>query len=222
MQGSHVILLFFDSGVVKDRKCIITCMPLNDNRCNKKQMDVVENIIRLNTWLAEFWGNSHGWVPDEAAILMSKSRLDRQVSLSKCLVLWLSVEHSEKGDGHLILAWANLGSLIEGTLKLFLVAYYKDYKKDIEAFKDNKGKLIDPDGLALEKLRTFFKKKNLWSSDWNDYTNKVQQYRNAIHAFKDRDIGTFQEYEESLNKYLEMIRKFNLNLPYPDEVYVPE
>lgn len=196
-------------------------MPLNDNPCNKKQMDVVENIIRLNTWLAEFWGNSHGWAPDEAAILMSKSRLDRQVSLSKCLVLWLSVKHSEKGDGHLILAWANLGSLIEGTLKLFLVAYYKDYKKDIEAFKDKKG-IIDPDGLALEKLRTFFNKKNLWSSDWNDYTNKVQQYRNAIHAFKDRDIGTFQEYEESLNKYLEMIRKFNLNLPYPDEVYVPE
>jgi hypothetical protein len=73
----------------------------------------------------------------------------------------------------------------------------------------------------LERLRTFFNKKELWSPDWNEYTLKVQQYRNAIHAFKDRDIGTFREYEESLGKYLEMVRKFNLKLPYPVEADVP-
>jgi len=34
---------------------------------------------------AAFWSNGHGWAPDEAATLMSKSRLDWQKELSKAL-----------------------------------------------------------------------------------------------------------------------------------------
>ena len=197
-------------------------MPFSEQHMEQsKSIDIILKIVRINEWLANFWGNSHGWAPDEAADLMSKSRLDRQVSLSKCLEIWESTKHSKKGDGLLILAWANLGSLIEGTLKLFLAAYYEDYKNDIEAIKGKKGKLLSPDELALQKLRIFFNKKKLWSDEWNKYTFKVQKYRNAIHAFKDRDIGTFQEYEECLNTYLKMIEEFNLSLPYPDEIGVP-
>ena len=184
--------------------------------------NTILKIIRINEWLAEFRGNSHGWASEDAASLMSKSRLDRQVSLSKCLEIWSYTEYSMKGDGVLILAWVNLGSLIEGTLKLFLAAYYEDYKKDIEAFKNKKnGKLIDPDQLNLEKLRVFFSKRSFRSTGWNDYTLKVQQYRNAIHAFKDRKIGTYPEYNNCLNSYLGMIEEFNLNLPYPDELHLP-
>ena len=38
-------------------------------------------------------------------------------------------------DGELILAWANLGALLEGTLKLFFSIYYSDFQTDIEALK---------------------------------------------------------------------------------------
>ncbi len=181
---------------------------------------VVVRIIELNEWLCDFWSNAYGWAPGEAAALMSKSRLDRQVSLSKCLNIWVSDETLKHEEGALILAWANLGSLIEGTLKLYLAAYYEDYQQE-DIFNDKKGKTVDPDGLSLERLRVFFTKVKLWSDDWNSYVIQVQQYRNAIHAFKDREIGTFSDFEMCVKKYLKMIAEFNLDLPYPDEIGVP-
>jgi hypothetical protein len=182
---------------------------------------VVKGIIEINEWLCDFWSNAHGWAPSDAAVLMSKSRLDRQVSLSKCLNIWISNKTLKHEEGALILAWANLGSLIEGTLKLYLSAFYKDYQQE-NIFNDKKGEVLDPDGLTLEKLRVFFNKVKLWSDDWNSYVMQVQLYRNAIHAFKDRNIGTFSDFVMCVRRYLEMIDEFNLGLPYPDEISVPE
>ena len=197
--------------------------------------NVVTRIIKLNSGLCDFWSKASGWAPDGAATLMSKSRLDRQVSLSKCLQLWLSSEVSGYEEGALILAWANLGSLIEGTLKLFLSVYYEDYKKEIisniqnieankkylKSYKDKKGNMIDPDILTLEKLRIFFNKNKIWSEEWNNYVSKVQIYRNAIHAYQDKEIGTMKEFEESVRYYLKMVAEFNDRMPYPDDIYVP-
>ncbi len=183
--------------------------------------EVVRRIIEINQWLCHFWSNAHGWAPREAADLMSKSRLDRQVSLSKCLNIWISDEMLKHEEGALILAWANLCSLIEGTLKLYLAAFYEDYQQE-DIFNDKKGKVADPDGLSLERLRVFFNKVKLWTDDWNSYVIQVQQYRNAIHAFKDREIGTFSDFETCVKKYLKMVDEFNLSLPYPDEIGVPE
>jgi hypothetical protein len=189
-----------------------------------KKLDLetaIERIIKLNTELCAFWSNASGWAPDGAAALMSKSRLDRQVSLSKCLRIWIDDKTQNIGDGALILAWANLGSLIEGTLKLFLAVYYEDYQKDIEAFKNKKGNIVDPDVLVLEKLRVFFNKKKLWSDEWNEFVFNVQHYRNAIHFFEDKDIRTFEELEESVRTYLLLLREIISRLPYPDDVYEP-
>ncbi len=119
------------------------------------------------------------------------------------------------------MAWANLGSLIEGTLKLFLAVYYDDYQRDIQAFKDKKGNLQDPDVLGLEKLRFFFNKKNLWSEEWNKFVFKIQRYRNAIHAFKDKEIGTFEEFEKSVRTYFLLMQEINSRLPYPRNEDIP-
>ncbi len=116
----------------------------------------ISRIISGNEKLADFWSNCHGWAPIEAAELISKSRLDWQIELSNTLLLWTAEKIS---DGELILAWANLGALIEGTLKLYLSVYYLDYLKDEESIKDRSG-TITPDVLALEKLKQFFRKKN--------------------------------------------------------------
>lgn len=171
-----------------------------------------------NKQLASFWSESHGWAPVESAELMSKSRLDWQVELSETLDIWSS---DELKNGQLILAWANLGALIEGTLKLFLAVYYIDYKGDAESFK-SKGKLIEPDSLMLEKLKQFFEKKSLLSDEQISYIELVQQRRNAIHAFKDRPIGTKNEYHECVSKYLELMIDINSRLPYPDAIYGPD
>lgn len=77
--------------------------------------DVVTRIESLNAQLAGFWSKSDGWAPADAAGILGKSRLDWQVSLSGTLRTW--VGRPVLTPGELILAWANLGALIEGSVK---------------------------------------------------------------------------------------------------------
>jgi hypothetical protein len=186
-----------------------------------KEMSIVEvmdRIVTLNDDLRQFWTKADGWAPIEAAELLSKSRLDWQVSLSICLKIWASEPLPDDENGRLILAWANLGSLVEGTMKLLLSVFYKNYKKDVEAIK-KKGKLMEPNGLQLESMRQFFRKR-IYGEEWNIWIQHIQQRRNAIHAYKNRDIGTFTEFFDDVRRYLEFIRYINSRLPYPDYMSV--
>jgi len=185
--------------------------------------EVVSRIITLNDGLRHFWSKmEEGWAPIEAAQLLSRSRLDWQVSLSRCLKNWLQEGQVDERDGRLILAWTNLGSLVEGTMKLCLSVWYVDYKKDVLALKRN-GNVIDPDILELEKMRIFFRER-FWKEknvQWDSWILHIQQRRNAVHAFKNRDIGTLDEFYDDVRKYLEFLRYTNEKLPYPGEVYIP-
>jgi hypothetical protein len=97
--------------------------------------EVVDRIVTLNDRLRHFWMKADGWAPIEASRLLSKSRLDRQVSLSRCLKIWFAEPNPDNESGQLILAWVNLGSLVEGTMKLFLSVYYMDYQNDKDTIK---------------------------------------------------------------------------------------
>ncbi|MFC2085016.1 hypothetical protein ACFLS9_08170 [Bacteroidota bacterium] len=182
-------------------------------------IEVIDRIIKLNSGLKKFWSDSEGWAPIEAAELLSRSRLDRQISLSHCLKNYIVNPYDESSDGHLILGWANLGSLVEGTMKLFLSAYYKTYKDDADVIIMRK-EIVNPDVLMLEKLRQFFKRK-IWDNDWDEFVHNIQIKRNAIHAFKDREIGDYSEFGNNIRQYLEMLRYINSRLPYPDDIYIP-
>lgn len=191
-----------------------------DNDVEKLDIqEVVERIITLNEGLTNFWGSAKGWAPLETAELLSKSRLDWQVSLSRSLYRWISYPIEVDDYASQILAWANLGSLVEGSLKLFLSVWYKDYIADIEAVKKH-NKLVEPDGLNLEMLRQFFAKK-IWDKEWDVWIGKVQQRRNAIHAYKDRDLGSYDEFLSCVRRYLELLRYINGRLPYPEHLYMP-
>ncbi|WP_041917333.1 hypothetical protein [Desulfitobacterium dehalogenans] len=183
--------------------------------------EVVGRIIDFNYSLRDFWSSAKGWAPPEAADLLTRSRLDWQVSLSHCLNLWLEETVSEEADGRLILAWSNLGSLVEGTMKLLLSVFYKDYLNDVEQVK-KRGKLVEPDQLELEQMRQFFNKR-IWKPEdsWDEWILHIQWRRNAIHAFKDREIGSFDEYRNDLRMYLKFMRYVNFRLPYPDEIFMP-
>jgi len=178
--------------------------------------EVIRRIVVLNSEINDFWCNAKGWAPLEAAKLLSKSRLDWQVELAQCLGLWTSSVASKNPAGSLILAWTNLGSLVEGTLMLFLSVFYKNYREDVDAIK-RKSRLIDPDSLQLEQLRIFFQKK-IWRPEdsWNDWIEHLQQRRNAIHAFKDRDLGTLDEWQNNVKIYLKFLKYINDMIPYPD------
>ena len=180
--------------------------------------ELCDRIEKLTTRMMDFWKSAHGWAPIEAAGLLNKSMLEWQASLSSSLRMWLC----SSSDGDLILAWANIGALVEGHLKLFLSVWYNDYSADSDAIRDQRGRLQDPDGSALEPLRQFFVKR-IWTvgSDWNPYVQLIQQRRNAIHAFKARDIGSFDEWKEELRQHLSFVRDINGSLPYPDDIYEP-
>ena len=185
--------------------------------------EVIDRIVRLNTGLGEFWSRSHGWAPVGPAGLLSRSRLDWQVSLSHSLRNGIRSPGPEKRDAWQILGYANLGALVEGSLKLFLSVWYDDYKNDVNAIK-RRGALHDADGPTLDPLRQFFKKR-IWvdvaSDNWDPWIEKIQRRRNAIHAFKDHDIGTHGELLADIRHYLRFLRRISEQLPYPDDVHGP-
>lgn len=178
--------------------------------------DIVDRIIGENERIRKFWSSSHGWAPVAAARILSKSRLDWQVELSRCLHLWTKPFPADKEFGYLILGYANLGSLVEGTMMLFLSVHYRDYRSDLDVVKDNKGKLKDPDILQFDPLHIFIKKEKILEGSWDIWLHRVQQRRNAIHAFKSRDIGTHDELLEDMRTYHNFIERIDKLLPYPE------
>jgi hypothetical protein len=184
--------------------------------------EIVSRIIELNTDIYRFWSNAKGWAPLEAAELLSKSNLSWLISLSHCLRKWETATDEEMHDGELILAWSNLGSLVEGSLKLFLSVYYEDYCQDIENKRkeDDNFKFRKPDVVPFKLLRSFFSEKiwdvNIDTADWDTWLEKIQERRNAIHAFRNREIGNFQEFHDETRTYLEFMTEIDSRLPYPD------
>lgn len=178
---------------------------------------IISDIIELNEKIRSFWCNAHGWAPKDAADLLARSRLDRQVSLSHCLRLWLDTLNDDDAEGRLILAWTNLGCLVEGTMKFFLSVYEADYSTT-PVMRGKNQKRLDLDILSLEVLRNFFSK-HVWTNsqrdEWVEWILTIQQRRNAIHAYKNREIGTFDEFFENLSKYLNFAQELEGQVPYP-------
>lgn len=189
--------------------------------------EVIGRIEKLNGQFAEFWSKSDGWAPVVASGLLGKSRLDWQVSLSGTLHLWIREPGEAIMPAELILAWTNLGSLIEGTIKLSLSVYYETFKADIDnlkkvnAYNKKKQEPLTPDGLTLEPLRQYCALREILDNDDLALVQLVQQRRNAIHAFKDRPIGDKAEFEQAVRDYLQMLRNVIARLPNPGEEYVP-
>lgn len=182
--------------------------------------EVIERIESLNDGLRIFWQDSEGWASVKTAKLLKKSRLDWQVSLSRCLNLWITEASGEKENGKLILAWANLGSLVEGSMKLFLSVWYTTYLEDRDELFLRNDKIRDPDVLSIEPMRQYFKRK-IWDKYWDHWVLNIQQKRNAIHAYKNRDIASFEDFNNDVRRYLEFVRYINFRLPYPDQMYIP-
>jgi hypothetical protein len=175
--------------------------------------DCVGSLEALHVEIIQHWADgAPGWAPPVATAILTRSRLDRQASLCECLRLWLDLP-AEHGDGHLILAWANLGSLVEGTLKFFLSVFAQDYERNP---KHRKGKPLDPDELEFEVLRTFFRE-NVWLASqhfWDPWLQCVQWRRNAIHAYRHREIGTHAEFLAAVVGYHQLAHDLSDQLPW--------
>jgi hypothetical protein len=162
----------------------------------------VEAIVRINDGLKRFWSQASGWAPIAAAQLLNRSRLDWQVSLSHTLFRWLPPFRPDEAHGFIILGYANVGALVEGSLKLFFSVWYEDYRQDVDAIR-KKERIVDPDALTIESLKILFDKRI--TKKFTSWIQHIQERRNAIHAFRSRPIGSQQDLKEDIRRYLEFL-----------------
>lgn len=177
----------------------------------------IEEIVDIYRDHQYFWRNAAGWAPDEAETILSRSRLDWLQALSESLYTWIEVYRtSTDNEGKLILAWTNLGALLEGGIKLFLSVYMINYSQSKHRYLDKKNKLIEPDVLPLEKLKVFLQKEEIFEMKWYPFISLIQERRNAIHAYKHREIGTWTEFYHSIKELRTFTQEIKDRLPYPD------
>jgi hypothetical protein len=181
--------------------------------------EVIRRIITLNKNMTQFWSKAHGWAGQEAADLLSRSRLDWQVSISYRLRDLFQPHSPEEDQAKLIESWARLGTLVENTLKLVFSVYLTDYKKsEVHRFENEKVK--DPDGLKFGVLKSIFLDR-IGEPEHKVWLDKIQDLRNSIHAYKDKELYSWDHYQIELRRYLEFLRYVNSRLPYPDDIYSP-
>jgi len=175
----------------------------------------VEGITGFNLRWSAFWRSAHGWAPDSAVDVLADSRLDWQVELSRCLRLWASLPDNE--EGRLILAWTNLGSLVESSLRVFLAVFLEDYMGSPAARRN--GDVIAVKDAEFHTLREYFRDHDVWGVDgsaWDSWILHIQHRRNAIHSFKDRHIGSLAEFHDDVARYLQLLGMLDARLPYPE------
>ncbi|MBY5720588.1 hypothetical protein HFO33_29030 [Rhizobium leguminosarum] len=185
----------------------------------------VDDIITVQAGLASFWSNAQGWAPADGAALLASARLDWTPSLARSLHRW--AEPPALADGDLILAWANLGSILESSLRLFLGVYITDYqnsREDLEAINAieqrgaNQGQPYPPSSIQFEKIRQLLGRREIFPADDLAFIGLVQARRNAIHAFNNREIGNASEFRSAAATYRGFIAELATRLPYPDDV----
>lgn len=184
--------------------------------------ETVNKLTELHIGVCGFWSRSDGWSPKENLELLDKSRLDWLVSLSKSMHRWDDELFIKEEDGDLILAWANLGALVEGALKLFLSIYLHDYiKSDKKIMVRGTEKL--PDVGMFENLKQYFKSEVWIDSEKNEKTkwlSEIQYKRNAIHAYQNKNIGTREEFIKKTNEFLRFYIDLFTRVNYPDDCYI--
>ena len=70
----------------------------------------------------------------------------------------------------------------------------------------------------MDVLIRYFKQADILPKDELELAERIQNKRNTIHVFKDRDIGSGHDFHIAVNDYRQMLLSINSRLPYPDEI----
>lgn len=178
--------------------------------------EILNKIITKSHEVFSFWQDGAcGWAPSSASNKLEYARIDWLSDLTDCLIIW-DAKMFSLTQGELLLAYANLGALVEGWLKLFYCIYYEDYSRN--PFLSTKGSVIEPNDMKFEFLKQF-SRDILWNqtSDRERWIEKIQYRRNAIHAFNNRDLGENIELINNFKEFYLFICEIDSKLPYPDK-----
>lgn len=178
----------------------------------------VQKIIGVTGALQKFWSNCGGWAPESAANLLEEARLDRQVSFANTLGEYFESIPEISLDAKKILGYAILRGMCESSIKLFISVYVEDYLADSAVVKRGNVAVL-PKEIKFDRLISFYLSKG--DASFENYLRRVQHRGNAIHHFKDRDIGSLAELREDIVTYKSFIIAVNDQLPYPHGSFNP-
>jgi hypothetical protein len=103
-------------------------------------------------------------------------------------------------------------------MKWFLCVFEHDYALD--RVVTERGRELGPDELWFLRLCHFFKD-HVWGPEeparWFSWCDKVRRRRNAVHAYEDRDIGTWDEFYRDLDRYRDFVQRLEMGVPAPPE-----
>lgn len=170
------------------------------------------DILRIKTNnIALIWKDARGIAPDSVADKMDEAMLSWMVELTDTLKIWID-KGAAMTNGELILAWTNMGALVESWLKFFYCVFYEDYINKPLVKKD---KMVEPNKMKFEELKNF--SKGILFDDEQDslyqWVDKIQHYRNAVHAFNYRDIGSSVDFLLDMNEYYIYVDKILRRIP---------
>lgn len=179
----------------------------------------LEQIRSKTKATTQSWSETCGLAPEGVTDKLDAAMLDWMNDLTDSLDIWVA-KSLDMTDGELILAWTNLGALVECWLRFFYCVYYEDYMKSPKLGK--KGKPLEPD----DKAMTFdyliqYSKGILWDNLQDPlylWVYKIQHYRNAIHAFSYREIGHPNDFILDIEQYSLFVDEVINRLP-PIEDY---
>ncbi len=178
----------------------------------------LDQTISLNERIRSFWQErASGWAPRKATTMLENSGMDRLVSLSHNLRLWTQPRSEAEDEGRLILAWANLGILVEGAMTWFLCVWVDAYARN--PMQSRKGHDLDANRLSFEEMTQFYWQ-HIWvegeRDGWDAWLTRVRDRRNAVHAFNHRELGTWGEFWQAVVRYHEFIGELDSRVSYPE------
>lgn len=177
------------------------------------------DILRIQTSnTAIMWKESRGIAPDSVADKMDDAMLSWMSELTDTLKIWIDKGISMT-DGELIFARTNMGALVESWLKFFYCVFYEDYIKNPKTVK---GKMVEPNNMKFEDLKNF-SNGILWDDNKSAmyiWVDKIQHYRNAVHAFNYRDIGTPVEFMSDMDEFYKYVDHILNHIPSLED-FVP-
>lgn len=173
----------------------------------------IGRIVVKHAQIAREWRDG-GWAPREAQILLAKGDLERLTALASTLSIWLKKSPQGQEEGRLVLGWANLGALVEGTMTWFLCVHEDSYAA--APLIDKHGNRLEPDDIWFARLIRYYQDKVLDRAAvarWSDWLDTVRLHRNAIHAYRRRHLGSPRDLRRAMRRYAAFLADLQSRIP---------
>ncbi|TPG68243.1 hypothetical protein EEL32_08390 [Brevibacillus laterosporus] len=165
---------------------------------------VVDEVIERHTSIHASWSIPPRSEKLSVAHLVTVDTLLCQISLSKSLRRWIDMQSTEPGD--LLLAWTNIGLLVEGTMKWFLSIFHEEFQQEwdhqVEKFEDHYSQES-----FLYIMRQFFHQR-IWfgNGDFDRWVMHVNECRFNGLGEQQQLQSRMERFEEAIRVYLHFLR----------------